>query len=166
MNTTKITIKSHLAEYCIGKWGDDFAEPVRFPPKTDLYITIYDLLQKRPSNVYTDNGNLEIIMPSRMNGDTDGFRKNPEYYNFLSEKSCAIIEKRITSMFWTELHDELMFQKKTNDQNYDITANFFICKYRIESLSTDAILKNFYRWRENFRKREVRKYKRKKTVKL
>jgi len=166
MNTTKITIKPHLAEYAIGKWGNDFTEPVQFPQKTDLYITIYDLLQRRPVNYYQDSGNLEIVLPSRMNGDSDGFRKNPASYNFLSEKSCAIIQKRISLMFWEELHYELKLKKKEHDQNYDITVNYFICQYRIESITSDALLKNYYRWRENFRTREIRKYKKKKNVKV
>jgi len=166
MNTTKITIKQHLAEYCIGKWGDEFAEPVAFPPKTDLYITIYDLLQKRPCNYHVDEGNLQIVLPNRMNGDSDGFRKNPACYNYLSEKSCSIIQKRIELLFWEELHTMLKQKKHDEDQNYDVTANYFICMYRIESITTDALLKNYYRWRDNFRKKDVRKYKRKKTVKV
>jgi len=165
MNTTKITIKQHLAEYCIGKWGEDFTQPVHFPPKTDLYITIYDLLQKRPCNYHQDIGNLEIVLPNRLNGDSEGFRKNPACYNFLSEKSCLIIQKRISAIFWNELHQLLIDKKKDEDQNYDITVYFFINQYRIESITSDALLKNFYRWRENSRKREVRKYKRKKHVK-
>lgn len=166
MNTTKIVIKKHLAEYCIGKWGVDFTEPVKFPPKTDLYITIYDLLQKRPANCHHDVGNLEIVLPNRMDGDSDGFRKNPDVYNFLSEKSSLIIQKRIELMFWEELHFMLKQKKHDEDQNYDITVNFFICQYRIESISSDALLKNFYRWRDNSRKRTKRKYKKKRNVKI
>jgi len=165
MNTTKITIKEHLKEYCIGKWGDDFKEPVAFPQKTDLYITIYDLLQRRPVNIPHDYGNMEIIMPQRRDGDSDGFRKNPASYNFLSEKSCLIIQKRITGLFWAELHDTILDMKKKG-QNYDVTVHFFICSYRIESITSDALLKNYYRWREIYRQREVRQYRHKKNVKL
>ena len=165
MNTTKITIKPHLAEYCIGKWGDDFTQPVAFPPKTELYITIYDLLQKRPINHQMDTGNLEIVIPNRR-CDQDGCRKNLDYYNYLSEKSCGIIQKRIELMFWDELHQLLISEKHDNDQNYDETVYFFCCQYKIESISDDALLKNFYRWRENSRKRLKRKYRRKKSVKV
>jgi len=166
MNTTKITIKAHLKEYCIGKWGDDFKEPVAFPTKSDLYITIYDLLQRRPVSIPHDYGNMEIVMPTRRDGDSDGFRKNPACYNFLSEKSCIIIQKRVSALFWADLHNYLLDMKKEKDQNYDVTVHFFICTYRIESISSDALLKNYYRWRDNFRKREVRKYRHKKTVKV
>lgn len=166
MYTTKITIKPHLAEYCIGKWGDEFTEPVRFPSQTDLYITIYDLLQKRPCNVPNDTGNLTIVLPTRMDGDTTGFRKNPLVWNFLSEESCKEIQRRITLIFWEELHTLLKQKKHDEDQNYDVTANYFICMYRIESITIDALLKNYYRWRDNFRKRDVRKYKKKKNVKV
>ena len=165
MNTTKITIKPHLAEYCIGKWGEDFTQPVTLPQKTDLYIIVYDLLQKRPCNIYQDTGNLEIVIPNRR-CDEDGCRKNTACYNYLSEKSCLIIQKRIELMFWDELHQLLLIKKHDEDHNYDITVNYFICQYRIESISSDALLKNFYRWRENSRKRMKRKYKRKKGVKV
>ena len=63
--TTKITIDKHLAEYCIGKWGDGETKIVSFPTNTDLYITIYDLLIKRPIDCQTDNGTLEIKLPVR-----------------------------------------------------------------------------------------------------
>jgi len=165
MNTTKITIKPHLAEYAIGKWGNDFTEPVQFPAKSDLYITIYDLLQKRPCNVWVDAGNLEIILPNRKS-DTEGFRKNPECYNYLSEKSALIIQKRISLIFWDELHSMLKYEKKVHDQNYDVTANIFICMYRVESITSDALLKNYYRHRDNSDKREKRKYRRKKSIKV
>jgi len=164
MSTTKITIKPHLAEYCIGKWGEDFTEPVAFPPKTDLHIIIYNLLQKRPCNYHHDIGNLMIVLPNRRS-DEDGCRKNLDYYNFLSEKSCVIIQKHIELLFWEELHTMLIKKKHDDEQNYDITVNFFICQYRIESITSDALLKNFYRWRDNSQKRTKRKYRRKKHVK-
>lgn len=165
MNTTKITIKPHLAEYCIGKWGDDFTQPVQFPPKTDLYIAIYDLLQKRPVNCQLDTGNLEISIPNRR-ANEHGCWKNPAVWNYLSEKSCLIIQKRIELMFWEELHHMLRQKKHDEDQNYDVTVYYFICQYRIESITSDALLKNFYRWRDASLKRTKRKYKRKKNVKV
>lgn len=164
MNTTKITIKPHLAEYCIGKWGEEFTEPVAFPSKTDLYIIISDLMQKRPANYFRDVGNLEIVIPNRKLCQ-EGFWKNPEYYNYLSEKSCGIIQNRIESIFWEEVHRELTDKKHDEDQNYDISAHYFICKYRIESITSDALIKNHKRWRDCSVKRTKRKYKRKKNVK-
>ena len=45
--------------------------------------------------------------------------------------------------------------------NLDIVHNF-LCAYCIDSISEDALLKNFYRWRENIRKRKKRReYKKK-----
>ena len=157
MNTTKIKIKPHLAEYCIGKWGNDFTEPVEFPSYTDLHVTVYDLLQKTKLDYDPENYNLEIVIPNRKE-DSEGFRKCLEYYKYLSVKSCQTIEKRIAQIFWIELHEELMYWKEEHAQNYEITVNYFICKYRIESISEDALLKNFYRWRINTKKREKRKY--------
>lgn len=161
MITTKITIKPHLAEYCIGKWGHEFTQPVSFPANTDLYITIYDLLQKRPKDCQVDSGNLEIVIPNRRTDGDICFRKNTEYYNYLSEASCKYIESRISLLFWAELHQLIDDSKQRLNQEYSVTINLFICKYRIESITEDALLKNFYRWRNNVRKRDKRKYQKK-----
>ena len=54
-----------------------------------------------------------------------------------------------------------------NDLNGHVLNNLdvvhhFMCSYCIDSVSEDALLKNFYRWRENMRKRKVRReYKKK-----
>ncbi len=161
MITTKITVEKHLAEYAIGKWESDFCAPVRFPTNSDLYITVYDLTQRRPENVYRDNGNLEIILPSRGECKEYDFRKNPEVYNYLSERSCKILNRKISLQFWAELHELLDHEKHVNGNQHINTIYTFKCKYRIESISEDCILKNFYRWRENLRKKTKRGYKKK-----
>jgi hypothetical protein len=157
MVTTKITIKKHLAEYCIGKWGEDFSEPVAFPSLSDLYITVFDLLQKRPSDCYHMSGNLEIVIPCRRSNEELGFRKNPEVYNYLSHRSCGIIERRIESLFWSDIHQFLDERRLKGIQNLE-SIHFFMCMYKIESISEDALIKNYYRWRENIRKRSKRMY--------
>ena len=46
-------------------------------------------------------------------------------------------------------------------KNLDV-VHHFLCSYCIDSISEDALLKNFYRWRENIRKRKTRReYKKK-----
>jgi hypothetical protein len=94
MITTKIKIECHLAEYCIGKWGNDFTEPVHFPANSDLYITIYDLTQRRPVNIHHDTGNLEIALPVRRDAPDFDFRKNPEVYNYISDRSSEILNNK------------------------------------------------------------------------
>lgn len=161
MVKTRVNFSPHIVEYCIGKWGTDFHEPVKFPDNSELYFTVYDLLQKRPADHQTDVGNLEIVLPSRRYDDELGFRKNPEVYNYLSERSCRIISKKIERYFWAELHDTLDYEKHTNGIDYIETIHYFMCKYRIESISEDALIKNYYRWRDQVRKKAKRAYRRK-----
>ena len=58
MMTFKTTVEPHVAEYIRGKFYDHEAGAVRFPSALDIYILIYDLLQKRPASNPVDTGNL------------------------------------------------------------------------------------------------------------
>ena len=60
MITTKIEVPQHLKEYLIGKFCNLQDSPIRFPDKTDIYHFIYDLLERRPANIFKDHGNLTI----------------------------------------------------------------------------------------------------------
>jgi len=150
--TSRIEIKPHLQEYVTGKFNNLANGPVRFPDSLDLYHTIYDLLRRRPADAPPiDRGNLEIILPVRTNG------KKVEYYNYLGQRSAAIIEKKIETMLWAELHDQLDEQKHRYGVEYIDTVHHFMCKYCIESISEDALLKNYYRWRHKVRQRTKRR---------
>ena len=50
MITTRIQIESYLAEYVRGKYYDETVGTVRFPSSSDIYVTVYDLMEKRPVN--------------------------------------------------------------------------------------------------------------------
>lgn len=152
--TTKIRIAPHLKEYVLGKFNDLQDGPVRFPDHSDLYHFIYDLLARRPHDHPVDDGNLEIVLPNR------GVGKSPLTYNFLSEKAVSIIEKRIRVMMFAELHEFLDEYKHRLGFEYQESVHLFMRKYGIENLSEDALIKNYYRWRELLRKKKVkRKYK-------
>ena len=152
MVTSKIQIKPHLKEYCVGKYNSHADGPVRFPDTLDLYHTIYDLLRKRRTDTSPiDTGNLDIILPVRQNG------KNVLYYNYLGERSAIIIEKKIETMMWAELHDLLDEQKHRFGVEYIDVIHHFMCKYGIESITEDAMLKNYYRWRDKVRRKSKRR---------
>ncbi len=152
MLTTKIQIKPHLVEYITNKFGMENGV-VQLPRDLDLYHAIWDQLIKRPINS-VDQGNLEIALPDRRTG------KSPETFNYLSKRSCAIIERRIEVMLWAELHDLLDEEKHRYGVEYIDTVHTFKCKYILNSISEDALLKNYYRWRDRVRKkRERREYK-------
>ena len=148
--TTKIQIKDYLKEYIIGKFNNCADEPVRFPDATDLYHTIWDLLEKRSSNS-VDTGNLEIILPKRDLG------KSPVVYNYLGVRSQKLIEKRIGTMMWSEIHTLLDDNKHIHGINYILSIHYFMTTYGINSLSEDAFLKNFYRWRDKMRRKSKKR---------
>jgi len=149
--TTKITVKEHLQEYMIGKFYDSEKIAIRLPDNLDLYHTIYDLLESRPINVVRDCGNLEIFLPERSNG------KKTNKYNYLGLRSVRIIENKIENMFWAELHDLLDEQKHREGIEYINTVYLFLRKYSITSITDDALLKNYYRWRDTVRKKNRRR---------
>lgn len=151
MVTTKIQIKDCLAEYLIGKFYDPDIKCVCIPDKLDLYHTIWNLLEKRPVNCPIDYGNVTLGLPHRRLG------KNPDYYNYLGARSAKIIEKRVETLFWGELRQTIDENKQVFFIDYQDTVYEFINKYKIESISPDALLKDFYRWRELIRKKKKRR---------
>lgn len=159
MITTKIELPEHLKEYCIGKFNGTIDGPVRFPDATDIYHTIWDLTERRPINVHVDTGNLEIVLPKRDYG------KSPEVYNFLGQRSQAIIIKKMELMMWAEVHDFIDENKHRYGIEHIQSVHTFMRRYDIHSISEDAFIKNFYRWRELCRKkREKRAYKKEKNL--
>lgn len=158
MITTCIKIEPYLAEYLRGKFNNGADEPFRIPDNTDLYHIIWTLMSRRRCDQSpVDQGNLTFILPERRVG------KDPQVYNYLSPRSAKIIELEIRRMFNRELHVVMDENDQSGHElnNIDIVHNL-LCSYCIESISEDALLKNFYRWRENLRKRKHRReYKKK-----
>lgn len=156
MITTRISIPQHLAEYIEGKYGSFTDGPVRLPDSSDLYHVIWDLLEKRPKTAGADSGNLELVLPERSYG------KRPESYNYLGIRSQCIIGRKIDTMMWSEAHCYIDEQKHQHGVDYKDAVIRFRLKYGIESLSEDAFIKNYYRWRGKVRKKEkIRDYSRK-----
>ena len=157
MITTKISIKPHLAEYVQGKFGTDEG-CVRFNDRLDIYHIIWDLLEKRPMRCRKDFGNLEIILPKRREG------KSPEYYNYLGIRSQRTIEQKIEIMFWADLRSLIDYEHHQHGSKYLEIISLFMAKYRIESITEDALQKNYYRWRKKVRNQKKRAYNQKKVI--
>ena len=146
MTTTKIELPPHLCEYLRGKYGNFKDAPIRLPDHTDLYHIIFDLLERRPANLGADHGNLELVLPQRDVG------KRPETYNYLGVRSQRIIARRVETLMWADAHDLLDTMKHREGMDYKDAVCLFIRRYGIESLSEDAFLKNYYRWRLKMRR--------------
>lgn len=155
MMTVKTTVEPHVAEYIRGKFYDREARVVRFPPTLDIYILIYDLLQKRPATNPVDSGNLEFALPERREG------KDPLTYNYLSGRAQKILSDKLRLMMWAELHDLMDENKHINGIQFKESVFLFMRKYNIESITEDALLKNYQRWRDKQRRKKKRGYSRK-----
>lgn len=151
MVTVRICIKKHLEEYLRGKYCACQDIPVVFPDTADIYHAIFDLMEKRPANVGEPRGDLEIALPDRAIG------KDPAWYNYLGERSQRIIERKVELMFWAELHDLVDHNKHIYGGEYAETVYSFMRKYDIESITEDALLKNYYRWREKVRRKDKKR---------
>jgi hypothetical protein len=150
MITTKIQITPYLAEYLVSKMNNYSFEPFSIPDDTDLYHLIWQLMARRPPRISpNDEGNITIILPHRRQG------KDPQYFNYLSPRSQQLIARSIKFMFDLDLHDALNNNVKKNRPLRDIdVVHQFMCDYGIESITEDALIKNYYRWRDNLRKRK------------
>lgn len=156
MMTVKTKVEPHVAEYIRGKYFDSEAGFVRFPSTLDIYILIYDLLQKRPADRPVDSGNLEFALPERREG------KDPATYNYLSARAQKMLADKMRLMMWAELHDMMDENKHLQGIQFKDSAFIFLRRYGIESISEDALLKNYQRWRDKQRRKKKRGYKRKK----
>lgn len=153
--TTKIKIKGHVAEYMISKYGEDGIKRVKFPVATMLHHLILDLLAVRPIDNQVDDGNLEIVLPNTREG------KNLSKYNYLSQKSASLLEKKMEQLFWADLHDYIDERKHCEGILYIEAIYCWQQKYQIDSISDDALKKSYYRWREKIRRRNSKRgYKR------
>ena len=158
MVKTKVQVDEFLAQWARGKWWDDKEEAVRFPPGSDIYHLLYDLLRRRPEGVGpTDQGNLVICLPDRREGDTTN-GKRPEVYNYVSRRGSEILCRRMRTMFWAECHELMDENKHIRGIDSQDTAYMIICQYDITAITDDAIKKNYQRWRDKMRRRHKRGY--------
>jgi len=146
MTTVKINVDPAVAEYIRGRYYNHEVGAVRFPPSSDIYIKIYDLLSKRPASNPIDSGNLEIALPDRREANYIG-GKDPQTYNYISHRAAEILA--------AEYMDE---EKHHNGTQYKDAVFTFMQKYSIESITEDAMLKNYQRWRDKMRRKQKRGY--------
>ncbi len=158
---TTIRIEPYLAEYIIGKYGSEpINKTVKIPYTSDLFHCIWENMTRQRSNQFViDDGNLRIALPCRKAGNGVPW-KDPAYYNHLSASASKEIENQIRRMFNFELHRVLLENEEFGHQRKNIDVIYdFIHTYRLKSISSDALLKNFYRFRNRLRPKKTRHYK-------
>lgn len=157
MITVRITVEPHVAEYIRGRYFDHDLGTVRFPSASDIYVTVYNLLAKRPADHPVDTGNLEFALPDRRDANMAG-GKDPKTYNYLSARAASMLGNRFRVLMWAELHEFMDEEKHLNGVRYKDSVYMFMRKYAIDSISEDALLKNYQRWRDKVRRRLKRGY--------
>ena len=157
-----IRIEPYLAEYISAKYGvDPNTGGIKIPCSTDLYHCVWEHMSRQRSNqTEPEDGNLRISLPCRK-ARTDGQTwKDPAYYNFLSRSAAREIECCIRRMFNFELHRVLMENEEFGKQKRNLDVIYeFIKSYHLTAISDDALLKNYYRFRNRLRHKKTRKYK-------
>lgn len=159
MIKVKITVPEHVAEYIRGKYYDPAVGAVRFPSSLDLYVAIYDYVERRPVSCPVDTGNLEFCLPDRRVAGMAG-GKNPESYNYFSATSQKKLGDKMRVMMLAELHDSMDENKHIHGIQFKESVFRFMRRYGIESITEDALLKNYQRWRDKQRRKKKRAYKR------
>ncbi len=158
MITVKINVPPHIAEYARGKFGDPATGVVRFPAGLDIYVALYDLMAKRPLSGPIDTGNLELCLPDRRDANQAG-GKSPEQYNWFSAESQKHIARKLRVMMLAELHEEIDANKHLRGIRFKDSIYFFMARYAIDSLTEDAFLKDYQRWRYKTARRARRRSK-------
>ncbi len=154
MITTSITVAPHLAEYAKAIFKVEDETYIKIPHTDDLYHILKNLMSKRPEGAPIQRGNLEIALPHQSKG------KCPLTYNYISDRGAVIIERKLQALFWAHLHsfvDDYRHSFKKQEREYLFFINDCVCmfmfKYNITSISEDALIKNYYRWRSHVRRK-------------
>ena len=142
MFSFRFDIRPYLAEYCSIKYSWPHRSACKIPPSSELHYLFRDLLTRRPGNAGREQGNIEFILPNSAYG------KRTVTCNYLSGRSRQKIEQYIYVMFWAEFHRFCEYQMHVVGESLLMSVLLFKSKYRIESLSQEAFIKNYQRWRD------------------
>ena len=158
-----IKIEGYLAEYILAKFKkNENGEKIVIPSNNDLYFCIWHHMSKPNERArLTEEGNLRIVLPCRRSGAKEGPWKDPAYYNYISQAGVKEIEACIRLQFNFELHRVLLENEEFGHKQRNIDVVYdFIRTYQLKSISPDALLKNYYRYRARIRPKRTREYKR------
>lgn len=102
---------------------------------------------------------LLISLPSRRPSSTEGPWKDPAYYNYISPQGAREVETCLRREFNFEFHRVMLENEAAGHprRNIDVVDDF-ICEYRLQSITSDALLKNYYRYRDLIRPKQRRRY--------
>lgn len=147
-----ISIEPYLAEFLQSKYG----APVKVPQSHDLNHYLRDVMSKPTVKTDYVKGNLRVYLPFENGG------KDPRTFNCISDAGQKVIERKVLTMFNAELHTCVDEHRHNHGWEINESIWYFISKYEIESITFEALKKNYYRWRLSLGKDKNRmKFKRK-----
>lgn len=158
-HVARIRIEPYLAEYARNVFSTGRQDgAVRIPDTSDLYHLVYELMDKpRADHKDPVDANLAIVLPKRR-VVVDGPVKSPDYYNALSGNSAKLIEVYLRRRFNYEFHELMIENEERGRPQRQIDVVCWFMKSRgIRSISEDALLQNFKRFRARIRSKFVRK---------
>lgn len=144
MEKVRIELKSHLEEYAITKFPivDDV---IVIPSSMDLYFVLLDLLQKKGKGIEKSGEGLYFGIRNT------GVGKDPRVYKYLSRRGRMLFEARLEVMFWIDFHEIMDREVVRSGKPCLEAAQIFVEKFKINSITEDALIKHYYRWRCNDR---------------
>lgn len=147
--TTRIEVPSYIRQWLMMTKNGQEDGPVRFNESENLYHVILGLTTLRTAATpMVDRGNLEIVIPTPRHG------KNPLYYNYLSPRAARIIVKMLKQMFYIEARS-FIAEKESRGIPQKTAVYMFISQYGMDDMvSEDALVKDYYRWRKKFLRKE------------
>ena len=157
--TTLISVPPHLAEYAKNSFASGRGDgSVVFPSHSTLHHALVDGMRRPLPGEPAATGNLLVVLPWSRLAD-EGPVKNPFYYCRVShEAACRIaiaLRHRFNYEFLTLMMDnELHGRPETHLR----LIRRFLRSHGIRSLSEDALVKKFRRYRMLVCPRRVRKY--------
>lgn len=156
-----IRIEPYLSEYIQKKFEiDEKTGGIKIPYTTDLYHVVWNLMSKPPqSSLCSTDSNLKIFLPCRRSRVDELPGKDPAYYNYLSSSAAKKIEASIRLMFNFEFHRVMLENEELGRprRNQDV-AEDFLHRYGLTAISSESLLKNFYRFRSKLYPKKPRKY--------
>lgn len=159
-----IKIEDYLAEYITAKFKkNEMHGGIEIPSSNDLYYCLwYHMAKPTDKSRPSDEGNLRIALPCRRSGSPEGPWKDPAYYNYIPQAGVREVEACIRLQFNFELHRALLENEEFGHERRNLDVIYeFIRTYGLKSISSDALLKNYYRYRSRIRAKRSRGYKRK-----
>ncbi len=159
-----IRIEPYLAEYIQKRFKiDEKTGGIKIPYTTDLYHVVWNLMSKPVTGASSpEDSNLKIFLPCRRSGADELPGKDPAYYNYLSRSAARKVEASIRLMFNFDLHRVMLENEEQGRprRNQDV-AEDFVRRYGLTTISSESLLKNFYRFRNKLFPKKTRKYQKK-----